>query len=39
MSSAQVHAIQRLVDFEASVKTFIDKAKNAMGSNTMEIRR
>ena len=39
MSSAQVHAIQRLVDFESSVKTFIDKAKSAMGSNTMEIRR
>lgn len=39
MSAAQVHSMQRLADFQASVKTFIDKAKAAVGTNTMEIRR
>jgi hypothetical protein len=39
MSSAQIHAVQQLADFRASVQTFRDKAKDAMGSNLMEIRR
>jgi hypothetical protein len=39
MSAAQVHAVQRLAEFEAAVRTFTDKAKNAMSANQMEIRR
>ena len=39
MSTAQVHALQILTDFQASLQTFRDKAKDAMGTNTMEIRR
>lgn len=39
MSSAQVHALQRLADFKAAVQHFTDKAKDAISSNAMEIRR
>jgi HD superfamily phosphohydrolase len=39
MSTAKVHAVERLADFEACVRTFADKAKNAMSANQMEIRR
>jgi hypothetical protein len=39
MSSAQVLALQGLADFQAALQTFRDKAKNALGSNEMEIRR
>jgi DNA repair exonuclease SbcCD ATPase subunit len=39
MSAAQVHALQRLADFQLAVKMFIDKAKAAVGTNTMEVRR
>jgi chromosome segregation ATPase len=39
MPSAQVHAIERLTDFRAALQTFADKAKDAMSSNQMEIRR
>ena len=39
MSSAQVHAIERLADFKAALQTFTDKAKDAMSGNQMEIRR
>ena len=39
MSTAQVHAVQQLADFRACLQTFRDKAKDAMGSNAMEIRR
>ena len=39
MSAAQVHALQRLDDFQAALQTFRDKAKNAMESNSMELRR
>lgn len=39
MAGAQVHAVERMADFQAALRSFIDKAKNAMGSNTMEIRR
>ena len=37
--SAQVHAIERLVDFKAALQIFADKAKDAMSGNAMEIRR
>ena len=39
MSAAQVHAVEHLADFEAAVRTFADKAKNAMSANQIEIRR
>ena len=39
MSTAQVHALQRLAEFQASLQTFRDKAKDAMGANSMEINR
>src|SRR5262245_38915731 len=39
MSTAQVYALARLADFEAAVKTFADKAKDAMSGNAMEVRR
>jgi chromosome segregation ATPase len=39
MASAEVHAIQRLADFQAALTTFRDKAKAAADSNLMEIRR
>ena len=39
MSTAQVHALQRLADFKVAVQLFADKAKDAMSSNGMEIRR
>lgn len=39
MSAAQVHAIDRLADFQAALQTFTDKAKDAMSGNQMEIRR
>jgi chromosome segregation ATPase len=39
MSTAQVHALQQLSDFQAALQGFRDKAKDAVGSNTMEIRR
>lgn len=39
MSTAQVHALQRLADFKVAVQLFADKAKDAMSSNAMEIRR
>jgi multidrug resistance efflux pump len=39
MSGAKVHAVDRLADFEAAVRTFADKAKSAMSANQMEIRR
>jgi ribosomal protein S20 len=39
MSSAQVHSVERLADFKAALQTFADKAKDAMSSNAMEIRR
>lgn len=39
MSTAQVHAVQRLADFKASLQTFTAKAKDAMSGNQMEIRR
>jgi chromosome segregation ATPase len=39
MPSAQVHALQRLAEFKAAVQTFTDKAKDAMSTNAMEIRR
>src|SRR5438445_12086290 len=38
-NAAQVHAVERLVDFKASLQTFTDKAKDAMSGNQMEIRR
>ena len=39
MSSAQVHAVDRLADFKAALQIFADKAKDAMSGNQMEIRR
>jgi len=39
MSQAQVHAVERLADFKASLQTFTDKAKDAMSANQMELRR
>lgn len=39
MSSAQVHAVQRLTDFKAALHTFIDRGKDAMSASAMEIRR
>jgi hypothetical protein len=39
MAAAQVHAVQRLADFKASLQTFTHKAKDAMSGNAMEIRR
>jgi hypothetical protein len=39
MSSAHVNSIQRLADFQAALNTFRDKAKSAVGSNAMELRR
>jgi hypothetical protein len=39
MSTAKVHAVERLAEFEAAVRTFADKAKNAMSANQIEIRR
>src|ERR1022692_1702897 len=37
--SAQVHSVERLADFKAALQTFAAKAKDAMSSNAMEIRR
>jgi chromosome segregation ATPase len=39
MSAAQVHALERLADFQSALQTFADRGKDAMSSNTMEIRR
>jgi chromosome segregation ATPase len=39
MSTAQVHAVERLADFKAALQTFADKAKDAMSGNQMQIRR
>lgn len=39
MSSAQVHAVERLADFKSALQTFAEKAKDAMSGNQMEIRR
>jgi len=39
MSTAQVHALQRLAEFKVAVQLFADRAKDAMSSNAMEIRR
>jgi hypothetical protein len=39
MSAAQVHAIERLAEFKAALRTFADKARDAMSGNAMEIRR
>ena len=39
MSSAQVHAVERLSDFKAALQMFADKAKDAMSGNQMQIRR
>ena len=39
MSSAQVYALERLAEFKAALQTFADKAKDAMGSNALEVRR
>jgi len=39
MSTAQVHAVERLADFKAALQTFADKAKDAMSGNQMSIRR
>ena len=39
MSTAQVYELQRFADFSAAVQTFTEKAKDAMGSNAMAIRR
>jgi chromosome segregation ATPase len=39
MSTAQVHAVERLADFKAALQTFADKAKDAMSSNQMAARR
>ena len=39
MSSAQVYALERLAEFKAALQTFADKAKDAMSSNAMEVRR
>ncbi len=39
MSSARVHALQPLAEFQAGLQNFRDKAKDALGSNAMEIRR
>lgn len=39
MSSAQVHALQRLAEFKAALQSFADKAKDAMSGNAMAIRR
>jgi hypothetical protein len=39
MATAHVTALQRLADFKAAVQIFADKAKDAMSSNAMEIRR
>ncbi len=37
--SAKVHSLDRLEEFKAAVRTFIDKAKSAMSANTLSIRR
>lgn len=37
--SAQVHALQRLADFQSALQTFAERGKDAMSSNGMEIRR
>jgi chromosome segregation ATPase len=37
--SAKVHSVERLADFKAALQTFAAKAKDAMSSNAMEIRR
>jgi DNA repair exonuclease SbcCD ATPase subunit len=39
MPSAQVTAVDRLADFKSALQTFADRGKDAMSSNTMEIRR
>jgi chromosome segregation ATPase len=39
MSTAQVHAVERLADFKAALQIFADKAKDAMSGNQMQIRR
>jgi chromosome segregation ATPase len=39
MSSAFVHALDRLVEFKAALQTFADKAKNAMSTSALELRR
>ncbi len=39
MSTAQVYELQRLAEFQASVQTFTEKAKDAMSANAMAIRR
>ena len=39
MSAAQVHAVERLAYYKAALQTFVDKAKDAMSGNQMEIRR
>lgn len=39
MSAAQVHVIERLAEFKAALRSFADKAKDAMTGNAMELRR
>ena len=39
MSSAQVHSLDRLLDFQAALATFAHQAKDALASNDMAIRR
>ena len=39
MPSAEVYALERLVEFKAALQIFADKGKDAMSGNQMEIRR
>jgi DNA repair exonuclease SbcCD ATPase subunit len=39
MSSAQVHSLERLLDFQASLATYCHQAKEALTSIEMELRR
>jgi chromosome segregation ATPase len=39
MSTAQVHAVERLAEFKAALQIFTDKAKDSMSGNQMQIRR
>ena len=39
MSTANVYAVQRLAEFQASIQTFQDRAKDALSANALEIRR
>jgi hypothetical protein len=39
MSSAQVHSLEKLLDFQAALATYAHQAKEALSSIDMEIRR